>query len=143
MKSKPHIFKAFITALLAAIIFIISYIVSYLVVGGIIYLLSKIPLIGKLVNLLFYFRGDTPDMLLAILCPGVAYYVTMAAQKAMNKESRTRGLSCVLHGVCIVLLQIVFIVINLIYGDGILKNVIQAIAGFVIFSNGMGELKEN
>ena len=142
MQNKPKVFKAIITALLASIIFITSYLLTYLIVGGVLYLLVRMPLIGKLIDLLFFFRGDTPDMALALLCPGVAYYVTMFAQAAMNKETRTRGLSCVLHGAGIVLLQVISIVINLIYGDGILANITQLVAGFAIFSGGMGELKE-
>lgn len=143
MSNKPKVFKAFITSLLAFIVFSVIYMVAYLIIGGAIYLLSKIPLIGRLVDLLFFFRGDTPDMMLSLLCPGIAYLVTMAAQEKINKETPTRGLSCILLGIFIMILHIVSLIINLAYGDGILKNVIQLIAGFIIFSNGMGDIKKN
>lgn len=143
MSTRPKVFKAIITALLAAVVFTLSYAITYLVGGIINDLLIKVPLIGKLISWLFRIRGDSPGMVLTLLSSGVAYYVTMAAQEAINKDARTRGLSCVLHGAGIVLFQIVFLFINLIYGDAILANVIQLIAGFIIFSGGMGELKEN
>ena len=143
MSSKPKVFKAIITSLLAYAIFSAVYFIVYLIFGLAIDFLLEIPVIGWLIDLLFFFRGDTPDMMLSLLSPGIAYLVTMAAQLKINKETPTRGLSCILLGIFIMLLHIVSLIINLIYGDGIFKNIIQAIAGFFIFSSGLGELKEN
>ena len=143
VQTRPRIFKAIFTSILAFIIFAIVYLIGYLIIGGAIYLLSNIPLIGRLVGLLFFFRGDTPDMMLSLLCPGVAYLVTMATQEKINKDAPTRGLSCILLGIFVMLLHIASLIINLIYGNGILKNIAQTIAGFVIFSNGIGELKKH
>ena len=143
MINKPKVFKAIITSLVAFTFFSVVYFLVYFLCGLLINLLLKIPLIGWLIDLLFFFRGDSPDMVLSILSTGVAFFVTMTIQEKINKEAPTRGLSCVLLGIFIVLLHIVSLIINLIYGDGILKNVIQIIAGCIIFSGGMGELKEN
>lgn len=142
MQNKPSVFKAIVTSLLAFIVFTVVYMVAYLIVGGVFYLLLKIPLIGRLVELLFYSRGDTPDMMLSLLCPGLAYLVTMAIQEALNKETPTKGLSCVILGVLIMLLHIISGVINLIYGEAILKNVVQLVTGFAIFSSGIGHIKK-
>lgn len=143
MQNKPKIFKAILTSVLGFFAFTLSYLLAYLIFGGIIYVLLKIPLIGRLIDLIFFFRGDSPDLMLSLLCPGVAYFVTMSLQEKINKEAPTRGVSSVLLGIFIMLLNIASLIINLIYGDGILKNVIQIIAGLVIFFGGMGEIKEN
>lgn len=143
MQKKPRVFKAIATALLCLAIFGAVYLLAYLLLGGIIYVLSLIPVINWLVDLLFYIRGDTPDLMLSLFSPIVAYYTTMAAQEYINKEKPTRGLSCILLGIIITIIHVLSLVTNLIYGDGILKNIIQAIVGIVIFSSGRGMLKES
>ena len=140
---RPKVFKAILTSVLAFIIFSVVYFLVYFICGLVVNLLLEIPVIGRLIDLLFFFRGDTPDMALSILSPGIAFFVTMAAQEKLHKDAPTKGLSCVLLGIIIVLLHIVSLFVNLIYGNGIFKNIVQIIAGFIIFSNGMGELKEN
>ena len=142
MSNKPKVFKAFVTSLVAFVMVSVVHFVVYLLCGLTIDLFLKIPVIGWLIDLLFFFRGDTPDMALSILSPIIAYFVTLGVQEKMNKETPTRGLSCVLLGILIILLHIVSLIINLIHGDGILKNVIQIIAGYVIFNGGISDLKE-
>ena len=142
-QKKPKVFKAIMTALLSLLIFGVVYFLSYLIVGGIIALLLKIPVIDTLLGWLFRLRGDTPDMMLSMLSPILAYYCTMATQESINKDKPTRGLSCVLLGIVIVVLHIFSIISNLLLGEGILKNIIQAIAGIVIFNSGKGELRES
>ena len=142
-EKKPRVLRAIMTALLGLIIFAAVYFLSYLIIGGIINLLLKIPVIDKLLGWMFHLRGDTPDMMLSVLAPTIAYFVTMGVQESINKASSTRGLSCMLIGIIIMVIHILSIVINLIYGDGILKNIIQSIAGFIFFSSGKGELRES
>jgi hypothetical protein len=67
----------------------------------------------------------------------------MLVQEAMNKDDPTKGLSCVILGVCIALIHVISIVINLIYGESILKNIVQLIVGCIIFSSGIGMLKDS
>lgn len=141
MQNKPKVFQAIATSLLMFVAFYIVYLLTYLVAGGVIYLLTNIPLIRNLVGWLFSIRGDTPDMMLSLLCPGIAYLATMVMQEKINKDTPTRGLSCILLGLIIVPLHIISLIINLIYGNGILSNVVQIIAGSAIFYNGIGELK--
>ena len=143
MQKKPKVFKAIMTALLGLLIFGLVYLLSYLIAGGIIYILSKIPIINRLVGFLFHVRGDTPDMMLSLLAPILAYLGTMAVQESINKDKPTRGVSCVILGACITILHIVFIVINLICGDGILNNIGQALAGLAFFTSGRGSLQES
>ena len=142
-ETKPRVFKAIMTALLGLTVFGLVYLLSYLIIGGIINLLLQIPVLDKLIGWIFRLRGDTPDMMLSILSPILAYYCTIAAQASINKDKPTRGLSCVLIGIIIMVIQVLSVFINLIYGDGILKNVTQAIAGFIIFAYGKGDLRES
>ena len=142
-QKKPKVFKAIMTALLGLLIFGVVYFLSYLIVGGIIALLLKIPVIDTLLGWLFRLRGDTPDMMLSMLSPTIAYFVTISAQTVINKDGPTRGMSCVILGIVIMVIHTLSIVINLIHGEGILKNIIQAIAGFIIYNSGKGDLKES
>lgn len=136
VKEKPSIFKAIMSALLGLIIFGLVYIMSYIIVSLIIYVLSLIPLIGGFVDWLFYVRGDSPDLMLSILSPTVAYFVTMFSLESINKSCPTFGLSCVILGICLLVLHIASIVLNLLAGEDILKNIVQAIAGVLIFIAG-------
>ena len=142
MQNKPKVFKAIFTSALAFIIFSVVYIVAYLIFGGLISLLLKTPLIGQLLNSLFHIRGDSPMLMLSLLCPGIAYSITMYTQSAVNKDAPTRGLSCILLGIGIVLLQTISLVVNLIYDEGIWSNIVQIITGCIFFSAGMGYIKK-
>lgn len=136
MQKKPRVFKAISTALLGLIVFGLIYFLTYLIAGGIIYVLSLIPIIGNLIDWLFQVRGDTPDMMLSILAPAVAYYGTLCMQSAINKDAPTRGLSCVILGVILVAIHALSLVSNLLTGGRILENITQSIAGFIIFKSG-------
>lgn len=142
-ENKPKVFKAIMTALLGLIIFGLVYLLAYLILGGIIYLLLKVPVIDNLLGWLFHIRGDTPDMMLSVFAPTLAYFITMSAQEAINKDSSTKGLSCIILGITIIVIHGISIVSNLILGEGILKNIIQVVAGFVFFSSGKGDLRES
>ena len=136
MNNKPKVFKAIVIAILGIFLFYLSYIIFYLIIGGIIQILSSLPLIGTLLMWLFVLRGDTPDMMLSFLVPMISYFVVMLAQEKINKIDSTRGLSCEILGICLIVLNVVSLILNLFYGEGILKNIIQAITGIVFFSSG-------
>lgn len=142
MKEKPKILRAIITSLLTFFVFGAVYMLVYLIIGGILEILSMIPLISGLIDLLFYFRRDNPDMMLSILSPTISFFISMATQVALNKDNPTRGLSLILLGIYIMLLHIVSIPINIIYGEGILKNIVQVIVGFIFFNSGRSEIRD-
>ena len=142
MQNTPKVFKAILTSVLGSCIFFLSYLLSYLIVGGILYLLSEIPIIGNLVDLLFYFRGDSPDLMLSLLCPAVAYGATIITQEFINNDAPTRGLSCLLIGVGIVLLQVICLVLNLYYGEGVWTNIVLIITGAITSIYGWREMSK-
>lgn len=141
-KPKPKVFRSIITSLLALFIFGAIYLTAYVILAGIVYILSLIPVVSSLWDLLFYWRGDSPDMLLAILAPTISFFITMTVQDAINKDKPTKGLSCVLLGIFLMTLHIISFIINLIYEDVVLANITQAIAGFIIFRAGRAYLEE-
>lgn len=134
---KPKVFKAILTGLLGIAFFATVYILTSLIVGGVIYILMKIPLIDNLVGWFFYIRGDSPDLMLAILAPTIAYTLTKWLLVTINKDSPTQGLSCIVAGVIITIIHILSLILNLIYGESILFNISQAIAGLVLFLFGI------
>lgn len=142
MKGKPQILKSVFSSLLALIVFSLVYFLVFLVLGGIILVLSNIPVIGSLVKLLFYFRGDSPDMMLSLMSPIVAYFVATALLEKINKLRANSGLACILLGVFILLIHVPSLVINLLAGDAFLANITQGIAGVVFIISGHGILKE-
>lgn len=143
MNNKPKVFKAIAIAVLGILLFYFSYIIAYLIIGGAIQFLSAIPLIGTLLGWFFSLRGDTPDMMLSLVIPAISYFVVMLVQEKINKHDLTRGLSCKILGICLIVLNALSLVLNLLYGEGILKNIIQIITGVVFYSSGKNILEEN
>ena len=139
MQEKPRVFKSIVTALLGLVIFGLVYSLTYAIVGVVISLLSLVPLIGNLVDWLFYVRGDSPDMLLSILSPTIAFLCTMAALEAINKSKPTNRLACMILGIIMMVLHIWSLLINLLSGAGILNNIAQVIAGYLFFRSGKAE----
>lgn len=139
---KPRILKAIFTAILAFIVFGLVYLLTFLILGGIIYVLSIIPIIGGLVDLLFSIRGDSPDMLLATLSPTVAYITSKITIDKIGKTVSTTGLTCILVGIFILLVHIPSLIINIAYGEWFFPNITQALAGIVFMVKGIGSTKE-
>lgn len=142
VQTRPKIFKAILTSVLAFIIFFVVYFLVYIICGLAIDLLLGIPVIGWLIDLLFFFRGDSPKLVLSLLSPGVSYWVTIIIQEKISKDAPTMGLSCILLGVGVALLQVLSLVLNLIYGESIWTNIVLIITGCIFLFNGIGEIKK-
>lgn len=93
--------------------------------------LSYIPIISTLIDWLFYIRKDTPDMLAMMVSAILAYLGTTATAKHIVKGTRKHAL--ILTGIYLVVLNIIFLIVNLINGAAILPNIIIGIAGIVMF----------
>ena len=138
MERKPRIFRAIMTALLGLIIFGIAYFLVFIISGGIIYVLALIPII----NWLFQARGDSPDMVITVLATVSAYYTTKAAVGAISKAMPTRRLSIMIVGGCLAVVHVISLAINLVGGEWILPNIVQAVAGVALFFYGKNEPSE-
>lgn len=143
MNQKPKVFKSILTAILGALVFGGVFFLTALIVGGIIYLLTQIPVIGGLIEWLFYMRGDSPDLLIALLAPQLAYAAAKSVLSKINKDAPTLGLSCEIAGISIAAVHILSLVANLLAGDSVLFNIAQGIAGVVLFFFGKNTISES
>lgn len=142
MKSHPNILKSIFISILTLLVFALVYFITFLLLGGIIYLLTKIPLIGTLISWLFSLRGDSPDMVLAILAPAIAYYTSIAVAAKMGKDNPTINLSYILLGIYILVIHVPSLIINLVNGEWFFPNITQSIAGIVLLFNGATSFRE-
>lgn len=111
--------------------FYIIYGLSALAVALVFLVLSYIPIINTLVDWLFRIRQDTPDMFTMMVAVGLAYLGTTATAEHIIKGTRKHAL--MLTGIYLVVLNIIFLIVNLINSDDILPNIIIGIAGIVMF----------
>ena len=139
---KPKVFRAILAAILALIIYTLIYLLVFLVLGFAILYLSEIPILGTIIEYFFYLRRDTPDLMLSVLAPSLGCFIAMAIQEKIAKHKRTIGLSYILFGVFLVLLHTYALLLNLSYNAGILKNIIQIIAGAAVLVRGRNLLRD-
>ena len=142
MKEKPRVFRAIMSALLGLVIFGIVYFLVFIIYNGIIYVLTLIPLVKNIVNWLFQVRGDSPDMVATFLAALTAYYATKTAVVAISKAIPTRRLSLMIVGACLVVVHVISLGSNLVHGEWILPNIVQAVAGAALFFSGKNKPSE-
>lgn len=99
-------------------------------------LISYIPVLNTLTEWLFRIREDTPDIFTMFLAVIIAYLGFMATVEHFIKKVDTKKLTLILTGICLIVFNIIFVIINLKYNDPILGNALLAIAGMVIFYKG-------
>lgn len=144
MQTKPKIFKAIAISFVCLILFYLSYFLIYLIIGGAITVLSKLPFIGWIIGMLFKSRGDSPDMMLALLCPTAAYFISSYVILSMEKLNiKTRNIASKILGILLIILNVLAILINLKYVEisAILKNICVTIAGICFFNAGRNSVE--
>ena len=146
MSNKPKIIRAIFSSLIAFLIFFISYLLIYLVAGGIINLLLNIPVIKWLVVSLFRSRGDTPAMMLAVLCPFISAPIASGlARILVGKHEATHGLSVIITGVLLLIIFSASFIENLLYKDFavVYQNVFQIISSIWLIAEGTKTLRSS
>ena len=113
-----------------------------LIIALVFWLISYIPILSTLVEWLFRIRKDTPDMVAVFVATMVAYFAFKATAELVIKKVDTRKLTLMLTGVYLFVFNILFVIINLVYNDPILGNILLAIAGILIFYKGKTTQKE-
>lgn len=138
MSSKPNISKSVLSSILCLPIYTITYTLFALAFSLVTYLLFYLPLIGDLLTWLFHARGDSPDMVLALLAPSLSYVVVKASLEKIVKHIPSRGLGCKIFGVFMIVIQALSLLVNIFSSGGgyILSNIIQIIVGFCFFNLG-------
>lgn len=139
-ENKLSVLKGILGFLPGVLVFFIAYTVTYFIIGLILNLALKLPIIGHILGWLFHARGDSPTMLATILGAFFAFCFTCLVLIKIFKSTRTCGLSCFLVGFFILVIHVVSIIINLFYNDPILTNICQGVAGFCLAKIGYSDL---
>lgn len=107
-----------------------------LIISLLFWALSYIPVLNKLISWIFSMRGDTPEVLATIIAAIVAYCLFSLIAERMIKKENTRKYTLILTGILVMIVNVFFVIINLIYNDPIFANVFLAIAGAIVFFKG-------
>ena len=105
--------------------------------------LHKLPVIGTIVNTIFYLRGDSPYSVSLIISAVVAYLIVIAVSGAALKSGRTKGLSVFCAGIYIATLNVIFFIINLLFKGAIIANIIAIVASVPLIAVGRCSLKDS
>lgn len=126
-QESKSVFRAILISFLGLLTFyIVGAIVSaLLVVIG--YLLYQVPILN------FFIKGwvgglFSQDSLFAPIC---GYLVTLAILRKLSKGKTTADLACVLLGAYLLIISIICLIQNLIYGNSVWLNIVFGISGIV------------
>ena len=134
---KPIIWKAILCVVPSFAIFFVaqSLLFLLLLIAG--YMISKIPILGNVLNILFSGRGDNMSPFATIISIVAAYFITTFIQGKMMKDAPTITLSRIILGVILEIMHIFLLVVNLFGGGYYLLNIFCIIAalGFMFSNN--------
>jgi hypothetical protein len=107
-----------------------------LIVSLLFWLISYIPIIKNIVRYLLTVGDNTADGFAMFVATMLAYLGFMATSEHVIKKGETKKFTLILTGIWLAVFNILFVIINLVYNDPILGNVLLAIAGTIIFFRG-------
>lgn len=133
---KPIIWKAILCVIPCWVIFFLTRALLTLLISLAGIIIYKIPILGKLLHLLFMARGDNLSFFATIISIFAAYWITTIIQDKMMKYAPTITLSRRILGVIMALAHLCFLIIN-IFADGNYPiNIFCIIAALAfVFSN--------
>lgn len=136
--SEKHTFSLASIPLSILGIFVIHLIygLSNLLISLLFWLLSYIPILKKLISWIFSTRGDTPNVFAATIAAIIAYYLFSLIVEQTTKKENTKKFTLILTGIFVMIVNVLFVIINLIYSSPILVNVYLAIVGAILFFKG-------
>lgn len=136
--SEKHTFSLASIPLSILGIFVIHLIygLSNLLISLLFWLLSYIPVLKKLISWIFSTRGDTPDVFATTIAAIIAYYLFSLIVEQIIKKENTKKFTLILTGILAMIVNVLFVIINLIYSSPILVNVYLAIVGAILFFKG-------
>ena len=140
MNEKPNKLKSILASIplsiLGALEVHLIYGLTILIISLVFWLISYIPILSTLVGWLLHLGDNTPDGFAMFVATVVAYVGFTATAECIIKKVETQKLTLILTGIFLTVSNVIYVIINLIYGDPILGNVLLAIAGIVIFFKG-------
>ena len=134
MRNKPYIFRSIAISLLMLIVHTIAYAIAFLILGFIMLFLSELPIIGKVFDLFFSLRGDSPTMLAMIISAQLAYYLAKFIQTKVNKHLPTRSLSYKISSVVLLVIHVLSLITNIFSGESFLANILFIVTAGVFFA---------
>lgn len=136
MKEKPEKGKSILFAIIALFAFYLCYFVVFLALGLLFTLLLKLPVINSILSFLFRVRGDSPDILCWIISTCTAYQAAVWMLHRFHDSEVSENLSLKITGIILIVLNIVFLIVNIISGSPFFPNICVGIAGFCMFRRG-------
>ena len=135
-KQKPSVGRAILFSIIGLAAFYISYLVLGFLLALLFGLLMRIPVIKDILAFLLRIRRDSPDVLIVL----VAVYASCSAVSWMLgrfcDNTETLALSHRIFGIALLVLNILFLVINIKEGNKFFPNIIVGIAGVLMSFSG-------
>lgn len=127
---EKNLFSSVIFSVLGLILFYIIYGLLFLLIGLLLLLINNLPILK---DILGYVLSDSSGDIFALgISLIVSYFVVGALAEHFLKNENKVNLSLFLIGIYLLVLNIGFIVLNLIFSNSILVNVAFIIAGIVM-----------
>ena len=135
-ENKPIILKAILWVFPCTAIFFLTRTLLVLLISLLGFIISKIPILGTFLNLLFVQRGDTLFSFATIISIFTAYFITTFTQEKMMKDASTNALSRRILGVIIALNHLLSLIANISEGGYYSTNIFCIIASLAfVFCN--------
>lgn len=126
MTDKPSIARAILLSFLGLVLFYLASFLAALILGIVVLLLYKVP--GLSIVAKWLARFLTEDSFLVPLC---GYFSALTIINKLAKDKDTADLTCILLGAYLLIISVICLVLNLIYGNSIWINILYGIAGIV------------
>lgn len=133
---KKSIFKSIPLSILGALEVHLIYGITNFIVLILLWLISYIPIIKNIVWYLFSLAENTPNGFAAVVATMVAYFGFIATSECVIKKVETKKLTLILTGILLVVFNVLYVIINLVYNDPFFVNILLTIAGVVIIFKG-------
>ena len=122
-------------SVLSLLVFYLIYGIVFLIISLVFWLISYIPILNILVDLLLRIGENSSDMVAIILSSTIAYYGLNKA-KDIIKQAEIQKYTLMFTGICLIILNALSLIINLMHNDAIIVNIVVAIVGIAIFYKG-------
>ncbi|MBR2478955.1 MAG: hypothetical protein IKB47_00940 [Clostridia bacterium] len=133
-KQRPNVLLAIIFAILAIIIVYSCSAIILTLALLVVRAITSIPLFSFLTNV--FSNSFLIEILYGICAYLACYTVVFVFEKAIKKKP-TKNLSLMIAGIALIAINVLFLIVNLIFGASILTNIALGTAGFVLICGGM------
>ena len=139
-QEKPQVGRSILYTVLAYAAYNISYIAVGTVVIIILAFLMQVPVIKDLLGALFKVRGDSPEILAAVVSALLAYKATVWVVRRVCSIKATRNLTFKISGVLFVVLAVITVLAQIINKGSLLSGIMSGIVGVLLLTKGNDDL---